>query len=124
MPLPRQGGDHLGLSKGAIAPNNQLLSVKAHNAYKPGYSESDLTSQSEDETKWLKWGRRGALGPELPHNLGLGFDISPPILDLSQVVPCTSFTVIVTSAPLLTTSALSTNPSPLQYSSISFSQSW
>jgi len=116
----RQGGDNLRPPQGAVVPNNHALTVKARKAYNPGYSESDLTSQSEDETRRQKWDRRGALEPELPQ----GFDVSPPVLDLSQVVSSISGTAAVSSAPLASASALSTtNPSPLQYSSISFSQS-
>jgi len=116
----RQGGDYLRPPQGAVVHNNQAPRVKERKAYNPGYSESDLTSQSEDEARRQNWDRRGALEPELP----LGFDVSPPVLDLSQVVPCTSGTAAEHSAPPASVSALSaTNPSPLQYSSISFSQS-
>jgi len=122
----RQGsGDHQGQQHGV--ENHNLLGVKSRRAYKPGYSESDVTSQSEDEVRRQNWQRRGALEPELPP-LSLGpspdirFDLTPPVLDLSQVVPSTSSNV-PHSAPLYTTSALSTDPSPLQYSSVSFLQS-
>ena len=103
--------------------HNNLLSVKSHKAYKPGYSESDITSQSEDEMRRNNWDRRGAL--ELPaggSSPGSGFDLTPPVLDLSQVV-LGSASAPPSSDQLFSTSALSTNPSPLQYSSVSFSQS-
>jgi len=108
---------------GAEAPTN-LLNVRPHKAYKPGYSESDLTSQSEDETRKQRWNRRGALDlqPQGP-SPGSGYDLTPPVLDLSQVVPNEASAQTSSVVPLLTTSALSTNPSPLQYSSVSFSQS-
>jgi len=102
--------------------------LQLHKAYNPGYSESDLTSQSEDEIRRQNWDRRGALEPELPSppglgpHSGLGFDLTPPVLDLSQVVSST-LGVAPPSAPLITTSALSTGPLPLQYSSVSFSPS-
>jgi len=106
----------------AAAQNN--LYVKPHKAYKPGYSESDFTSQSEDETRRHNWERRGALDlPPGEPSPGSGFDLTPPMLDLSQVVPYEAIAPTSSTVPLLTTSALSTNPSPLQYSSVSFSQS-
>ena len=49
--------------------NHNRLSVKSRRAYKPGYSESDLTSQSEDEVRRQNWDRRGTLEPELPPHL-------------------------------------------------------
>jgi len=108
------GGKALALAQGH---KHHFLSAKSRQAYKPGYSESDLASQSEDETRRQNWGRRGAL--ELPPTQGPtpGFDLTPPVLDLSQVLPDPP------SDPLGATSTLSTNPSPLQYSSVSFSQS-
>ena len=106
------------------AAQSNLLSARPHEAYKPGYSESDLTSQSEDETRRHNWDRRGALDlPPRGPSPGSGYDLTPPMLDLSQVVPYEASAPSSSVAPLLTTSALSTNPSPLQYSSVSFSQS-
>merc|ERR1712083_582549 len=122
----RQGSGDRDAHPRATDPNHHFLSVKSHKAYNPGYSESDMTSQSEDETRRQNWDRRGALEPELPlpprlgpHN-GLGLDLTPPVLDLSQVVPST-LGAALPSAPHVTTSALSTGPIPLQYSSVSFS---
>jgi len=104
----------------AAAQNN----ARPHKAYKPGYSESDLTSQSEDETRRQNWEGRGVLAlPAGALGTGSGFDLTPPTLDLSQVVPYEASAPTSSAVPLLTTSALSTNPSPLQYSSVSFSQS-
>jgi len=106
------------------AAQKSLLYLKPHKAYKPGYSESDFTSQSEDETRRHNWERRGALDlPAGEPSPGSGFDLTPPMLDLSQVVPYETSAPASSAVPLLTTSALSTNPSPLQYSSVSFSQS-
>jgi len=114
-PTRQSGGD-----KAQGHHNHRLLSVKSRHAYKPGYSESDLASQSEDETRRQNWDRRGAL--ELPPTQGLtpgsGLDLTPPVLDLSQVLPDPPSVV-----PSCETSTLSTDPSPLQYSSVSFSPS-
>ena len=73
------------------------------------------------------WGRRGAIESELPPALvgqspEIRFDLTPPVLDLSLVVPSIS-SAVPPSAPPYTTCALSTDPSPLQYSSVSFLQS-
>lgn len=107
--------------------NRNRLSVKSRRTYKPGYSESDLTSQSEDEARRQNWDRRRALEPELPPPLEgqspeIRFDLTPPVLNLSLVDPSNS-SAVPPLAPLYTTSALSADPSPLQYSSVSFLQS-
>merc|ERR1712059_35308 len=44
--------------------------------YRPGYSESDLTSQSEDEARQGAWGGRGLL--ELPSKLAAATPLSFP----------------------------------------------
>eukprot|EP00092_Neocalanus_flemingeri_P019215 GFUD01020815.1.p1 GENE.GFUD01020815.1~~GFUD01020815.1.p1 ORF type:complete len:624 (-),score=166.21 GFUD01020815.1:83-1954(-) len=113
---------------GTAAPQSHLLSVKTasarrpNKAYKPGYSDSDFTSQSEDETRRNGWDRRGVL--DLPGgggpSPGSGYDLTPPVLDLSHVDHSVA---PQSTAPPFSTTALSTNPSPLQYSSVSFSQS-
>jgi len=119
------GTDQFQFSRGDQgAAQNNLLDVRPRKAYKPGYSESDFTSQSEDETRRHNWEGRGALDlPAGNPSPGSGFDLTPPTLDLSQVVPYEASAPTSSAVPLLTTSALSTNPSPLQYSSVSFSQS-
>merc|ERR1719186_2250726 len=101
-----------------------MNTARPYKAYDPGYSESNFASQSqsEDETRRQAWDRRGALDlPPRGPSPGSSYDLSPPVPDLSQVVSNSDTPQL--SVPQLTTSALSTNPSLLQYSSVSLTQS-
>jgi len=100
--------------------DNRFLNANVHKAYKPGYSESDFTSQSEDESRRDAKGKLD-LEQKVKDLVDARYEVTPPEFDLSNVPP-DGDKYSTTSRAFQVTSALSTNPSPLKYSPVSFTE--
>merc|ERR1719244_1796360 len=72
-----------------VKQSKEMMPTTDKPSYRPGYSESDFTSQSEDETRPRDWTGRGLLDlpPCPPAVTPTASPLSPPFLEISPVNP-------------------------------------